>query len=107
MAVERFKCRENIEWLAKELGVPRQLLQSGKIAFGPRISFTSGFEEMAHSCDASSLPSDGSQMCRNVNHHEQEVHRFFYEVMVECEQLTAGITGGIHGGMGAATAVSW
>ncbi len=24
MAVERFKCCENIEWLAKELGVPRQ-----------------------------------------------------------------------------------
>ena len=26
MAVARFKCRENIEWLAKELGVPRQTL---------------------------------------------------------------------------------
>jgi len=26
MAVERFKCCENIEWLAKELGVPRQTL---------------------------------------------------------------------------------
>jgi len=26
MAVERFKCCENIEWLAKELGVPRQSL---------------------------------------------------------------------------------
>jgi len=26
MAVERFKCCENIEWLAKELGVPRQNL---------------------------------------------------------------------------------
>jgi transposase len=26
MAVERFKCRENIEWLARELGVPRQTL---------------------------------------------------------------------------------
>jgi hypothetical protein len=25
-AVERFKCCENIEWLAKELGVPRQTL---------------------------------------------------------------------------------
>jgi len=26
MAVERFKCCENIEWLAKELSVPRQTL---------------------------------------------------------------------------------
>jgi len=26
MAVERFKCCENIEWLAKELDVPRQTL---------------------------------------------------------------------------------
>jgi|SRR5215472_1174172 len=26
IAVERFKCCENIEWLAKELGVPRQTL---------------------------------------------------------------------------------
>jgi len=26
MAVERFKCCENIEWLAEELGVPRQTL---------------------------------------------------------------------------------
>src|SRR5262249_243316 len=26
MAVERFKCCENIEWLAKGLGVPRQTL---------------------------------------------------------------------------------
>jgi transposase len=26
MAVERFKCCENIEWLAKELGVPGQTL---------------------------------------------------------------------------------
>jgi transposase-like protein len=26
MAVERFKCCENIEWLARELGVPRQTL---------------------------------------------------------------------------------
>ena len=26
MAVERFKCCENIKWLAKELGVPRQTL---------------------------------------------------------------------------------
>ena len=26
MAVERFKCCENIEWLAKELRVPRQTL---------------------------------------------------------------------------------
>ena len=26
MAVERFKCCENIEWLAKELGIPRQTL---------------------------------------------------------------------------------
>jgi hypothetical protein len=26
MAVDRFKCCENIEWLAKELGVPRQTL---------------------------------------------------------------------------------
>jgi hypothetical protein len=26
MAVERFKCCENIEWLAKELGLPRQTL---------------------------------------------------------------------------------
>lgn len=26
MAVERFKCCENIEWLANELGVPRQTL---------------------------------------------------------------------------------
>jgi predicted RNase H-like nuclease (RuvC/YqgF family) len=26
MAVARFKCCENIEWLAKELGVPRQTL---------------------------------------------------------------------------------
>ncbi len=25
-AVERFKCCENVEWLAKELGVPRQTL---------------------------------------------------------------------------------
>jgi hypothetical protein len=25
-AIERFKCCENIEWLAKELGVPRQTL---------------------------------------------------------------------------------
>ena len=25
-AVERFKCCENIEWLAKELGVPQQTL---------------------------------------------------------------------------------
>lgn len=25
-AVERFKCCENVEWLAKELGVPRQAL---------------------------------------------------------------------------------
>jgi transposase-like protein len=26
MAVERFNCCENIEWLARELGVPRQTL---------------------------------------------------------------------------------
>src|SRR6266404_4766300 len=25
-AIERFKCCENVEWLAKELGVPRQTL---------------------------------------------------------------------------------
>jgi hypothetical protein len=29
MAVERFKKCENIQWLAKELGVPRQTLYTG------------------------------------------------------------------------------